>query len=163
MSELKRNYAVSTKWLAFITLPIFLVLFLFPEVILNLFFSTTYVPAALVLRILSLDFIINNLLGPNGATLIAMGHTQFLMWATLATAILNIVVNIPLIPPMGTVAAAIASAVSPMLVNIIRTARVYSLCQAQPLSKKLLKPAITCVGLAFLVKFVAQQFLPVTW
>jgi len=67
MPELRRNYTISTKWLMFVTLPIFLVLFLFPQAVLNLLFGAAYVPAAIALRILSLGFIVSNLLGPNSA------------------------------------------------------------------------------------------------
>jgi len=163
MPALRRDYTISTKWLMFVTLPIFLVLFLFPEAVLNLLFGAAYVPAATALRILALGFIISNLLGPNAATLIAMGRPRFLMWTTLATAVLNIVLNILLIPPLGIVGAAIASAVAIILGNIIRTAKVYSLCRAQPLSKNLLKPAIICVVLAFLIQAIAQHVLTITW
>jgi len=163
LPELKRNYKISTKWLMFIILPIFLVIFLFPEPVLNLLFGASYIPAANALRILSFGLIISNLLGPNAATLTATGHPRFLMWATLTAAILNIVLNILLIPPLGIVGAAIASAISLILANIIRTAKLYLLYRAQPLSKKLLKPIIICVPLAFLIQAIAQHFLPISW
>ena len=163
MSELRRNYTISTRWLMFIVLPIFLVLFLFPGTAIKLLFGASYIPAVAALKILSFGFIISNLMGPNGATLTATGHTRFLMWATLTAAILNIVLNTLLIPPMGIAGAAIASAVSLILINIIRTAKLYSLYQAQPLSKNLLKPIIICVPLAFLIQAVAQHFLTINW
>jgi len=163
MAELRRNYAILTKWLIFLTLPIFLVLFLYPEEVLKLLFGTAYIPAATALRILAVAFIINNLLGPNGATLIAIGHSRLIMWATLATAILNIALNILLIPPLGIVGAAIASAVSVTVVNIVRATMLYSICRVQPLSKNLLKPAIVCVPLAFIIQVITKSFLTPTW
>jgi len=163
MPELKRNYTISTKWLMFIVLPIFLVLFLFPGAVINLLFGASYIPAFATLRILSFGLIICNLLGPNGATLVALGHPRFLMWATMAAAILNIVLNILLIPPFGIVGAAAASAASLILLNIIRTVKLHSLCGAQPLSKNLLKPIIICVPLAFLIQAIAQRFLTINW
>jgi len=163
MPELRRNYTISTKWLMFLTLPIFLVLFLFPGAVLKLLFGAIYIPAATALRVLSLGFIISNLLGPNGATLIALGKSQFIMWTALAAAILNVALNILLIPPMGIVGAAIASAISLALANIIRTVKLYSLCRAHPLSKNLLKPAVICIALAFLIQAVARHFLSINW
>lgn len=163
LPELKRNYTISTRWLMFIVLPIFLVLFLLPGAAINLLFGTSYIPAVAALRILSFGFIISNLLGPNAATLTATGHPRFLMWATLTAAILNIVLNILLIPPLGIVGAAIASAASLILANIIRTAKLYLLYRAQPLSKNLLKPIIICVPLAFFIQVIAQYFLTINW
>lgn len=163
MAELRRNYTVLTKWLSFLILPIFLVLCLFPEAVLNLFFGSAYIAAAPALRILSLGFIIGNLLGPNGAMLIALGETTFIMWATLAAAIANVLLNIVLIPPFGIVGAAIASAVSIALFNVTKSVKLYSLCGAQPLSKNLLKPLILSIGLAFLFLLIINSFITVTW
>lgn len=161
--ELRRNYTVLTKWLVFITLPLFLVLFLFPEAVLLLFFGRDYMQAAIALRILSFGFIISNILGPNRGTLIAMGHARFLMWTTLATVALNVILNIFLIPRLGVAGAATASVISIVLMNVIRSAKLYLLCRVQPLSKNLFKPAVVCVILAFLIEAVAQNFLTITW
>jgi O-antigen/teichoic acid export membrane protein len=163
ISQLRINYTISTKWILFITLPVFLVLFLFPEAVLSLFFGTAYIPAAIALRVLSLGFIINNLLGPNAATLLAMGHSRFLMWTFLTATILNILLNVLLIPPLGIVGAAIASVASLCLTNITVSVKLYSLCRAQPFSKNLLKPVIICVALAFVIQVLAHHFLTITW
>ncbi len=163
MPELNRSFTVSTKWLMFLSLPIFLVLFLFPEVVLRLFFGGGYVPASAALRILSIGFIISNLLGPNGATLVALGHPRFLMWNTLVTFGVNLVLDIILIPPLGIVGAAIASTVSLILANVLRTIKLYLLCKAHPFSPKLLKPALICIALAFLIQYLANNFMDVNW
>jgi O-antigen/teichoic acid export membrane protein len=163
MAELRRNYTILTKWIVFLTLPIFLVLCLFPEAVLNLLFGSTYIAAAPALRILSFGFIISTLLGPNGNTLMALGESRFLMWSALAAAIVNVLLNIVLIPPMGIVGAAVASLVSLGVANIIYSVKLYSLCRAQPLSKNLLKPVIASIALVALFHFIAGSFLTVTW
>lgn len=162
MAELRRNYAILTKWLSFLTLPIFLVLCLFPEAVLNIFWGPAYIPVAPALRILSLGFIITNLSGPSGATLVALGHPGFQMWATLAAAVMNLTLNIALIPPLGIIGAAIASAIALALASVIRLLRLYSLCKTQPLSKNLLKPLVTSVALAFLFQVTIGSFLTIT-
>jgi O-antigen/teichoic acid export membrane protein len=163
LADLRRVYTILTKWLTFITLPVFLIFCLFPEAVLNLFFSSAYSVAAPVLRILSFGFVVNNLLGPNAATLIALGKSRFIMWVSLAAAIMNALLNIALIPPLGIDGAAIASAVSLILINIIVTAKLYSHYRVQPLSKNLLKPLILSIGLAFLFQLVVNSFITVTW
>ncbi|MFC1904401.1 oligosaccharide flippase family protein [Chloroflexota bacterium] len=163
MPELKRNYTIVTKWLVAVTLPIFLISFLFPKAVLFIFFGYGYIPAADALRILAAGFMVRNLFGPNGTTLVAMGHPRFLIWATLAAAILNIALNILLIPPLGIVGAAIASAVSIVLTHSVYAAKLYSLCRVQPLSKNMLKPATVCIISATLVWAIAQQFAPLSW
>ncbi len=161
--EIRRNFSILTKWLWSATLPLFLILFLFPETVLSFLFGITYTPAASALRILSLGFIISNLLGPNGATLIAMGKSRFIMWATLAATVLNIGLNMALIPPFGIEGAAIASTATLVSINLIVFWKLYSLSRAQPLSKNLIKPALASLALIFLIQFIFGNFVTVTW
>lgn len=163
LPEIKRAIVILTKWLWSATLPLFLILFLFPEVTLSFFFGASYAPAANALRILSLGFIINNLLSVAGSSLVAIGQSQFIMWSTLAAAALNIALNIILIPPLGIEGAAIASACSIICMNSIRCWRLYSLNRIQPLSKNLVKPTLVSIGLVFLVHFISANFISVTF
>lgn len=162
VAELRRLYIILTKWLTFISLPIFLILFLFPEAVLSFFFGSAYGAAAPVLRILPFGFMINNLLGPNAATLIALGRSRFIMWSALVAAITNVLLNIALIPPLGIAGAAIASTVSLGLVNIIISAKLYLLYRIQPISKNLLKPVIASVILVFLFQIITRSLVTIT-
>jgi len=163
MVELRRNYVVSTKWIVSLTLPFFLVLFLFPEAVLNLFFGSTYIAAAPALRILSLGFIISNLFGPNQSIVIAMGGSKFIMWTALCSAVTSLILYIILIPPMGIVGAAIALAISIILGRVIIAIKIYLRCRAQPMSINLLKPIAASVILALLFKCAADKLTNVNW
>ena len=138
-------------------------MFLFPETVLGFLFGSNYAPAANALRVLSLGFIISNLLGPNRATLIVMGKSQFTMWTTLAAAVLNIGLNIVLIPPLGIEGAAIASTMALVAINLIVSWKIYSLARIQPLSKNLIKPTIVSLVLIFFIQFIFGNFVAVTW
>ncbi len=157
LPEIRGNFSILTKWVCSITLPVFLVLFLFPETVLSFMFGLGYGPAANALRILSIGFMLNNFLGPNGSALTAIGRARFLMWATLATAALNIGLNAALIPPLGIEGAAIASVASVSSINLIRCVRLYSLTKAQPISMNLAKPTLASVALVFLVHFIVSS------
>ena len=85
------------------------------------------------------------------------------MWATLATAVLNIGLNIALIPPLGIEGAAIASVAAYTLINLIVCWKLYSLAKAQPLSKNLLKPTLASLALVFLFQFIFGKFVTVAW
>jgi len=161
--EIRRTYTLITKWVFTVSLPIFIVLLLFPETVLDFFFGANYTPASQALQILCLGFLIVNLLGPNGVTLTAIGRTKFLLWASLAAAGMNVILNIVLIPPLGIVGAAIATAASLTLHCIIRHVRVHSLLHVNPLSKNMLKPAIISIGLMLAIYFIVRNFLTVTF
>jgi O-antigen/teichoic acid export membrane protein len=163
MADLRRSYTIVTKWLAFIIMPIFLVLCLYPEYVLSLLFGSAYIGAAPALRILSIGFILEALPGPNVATLIALGESRFIMWATFAAAAIGVILNIILIPPLGIVGAAIASAASLTLFSAIRSVKLYASYRVQPLSKNLLKPLVASVILALLFQITFGRFIMVTW
>jgi O-antigen/teichoic acid export membrane protein len=161
--EMKRIYAVLTKWVCSVTLPLFMVFLLFPEVTMNFLFGSEYILAGAALQILALGFFINNLMGPSGATLTAMGKTRFLMWATLAAAGMNICLNVLLIPILGIVGAAIASMFTMISINIIRSAKLYSISGMHSLSKNLLKPILLSIILIIAIYLAAKSFLTVTF
>jgi O-antigen/teichoic acid export membrane protein len=163
VAELRRNFPILTKWICSATLPLFLVLFIFPEIVLEFLFGVVYIPASTALRILSLGFIINNFLGPNGATLLAMGKSYFIMAVTLATALLNITLNFILIPTHGIEGAAIASVAAITSINILKCYKLYSLGTIQPLSKNLMKPLFISVALVFLFQYILGMFITVAW
>ena len=163
ITELRRNYVVSTKWIISLTLPFFLILFLFPEAVLNLFFGSNYMAAAPALRILSLGFIISNLFGPNQSVLLAVGEARFIMWTALTGAITSVVLNVILIPPFSIVGAAIALVVSVILVKIVIAVKAYLLCKAQPMSKNLLKPVVASIILALLFKIASTYLVTISW
>jgi O-antigen/teichoic acid export membrane protein len=162
MPEIRRNFTVLTKWSCSITLPLFLILFLYPRLVLNLFFGADYILADNALRILSLGFIISNFMGPNGGTLIALGRSNFIMWVSLGIALLNIGLNIILIPLLGIEGAAIASAVSITIASVLRYWKVYSLTGTLPLSKNLIKPVLFSLTLVFLFHFIITNFFTVS-
>ena len=163
MPEIKRNFSILTKWLCAATLPPFLILFLFPETVISFLFGDAYTPAINTLRILSAGFIINNILGLNGETLVAIGKTKFIMWATLATSTLNVVINVVLIPPLGIEGAAIALITAMTSINIIRCLKLYSISKVQPLSKNLLKSMFTSILLISILQYILGNFVTVVW
>lgn len=164
IDEIKRNFSIITKWICLATLPLFLVLFLYSETIISYLFGAPYVFAANALRVLSLGIFLHNLTGPNGGTLIAMGKTRFLLFAFLTSAILNVLLNVFLIPPYGILGAAIASTIAVFAINIIKCQRLYSLNRINPLSKNLIKPTIVSLIVIYLFYiFINNYYIMTFW
>lgn len=163
ISEMKRSYATLTKWICSVTLPMMLVLVLFPSLVLNFFFGHEYILAAVALQVLAIGFFVDNLMGPNGATLTAMGKTRFLMLATFVAAFVNVLLNVYLIPRYGIVGAAIATIVALVSINIIRTAKLYSISRIHSFEKNILKPIILSVIIVFVLYFITKNFIVVTF
>lgn len=161
--EMRRIFSVLTKWLVSATLPIFLILFLFPETVLSFLFGASYTSAAATLRILSLGLITGNVFGLAGYTLVVMGEVRFAMWAWLPAVFINVGLNFALIPPLGIEGAAIAYVAAMNVLYLICCWKVYRVAKAQPVSKNLLKPALASIALVFLFQFIFRNFVTVSW
>jgi len=140
LGELKRVYQVLTKWVFLLTLPVFSVMFLFPEATINFFFGEKYVSAALALRILALGFMFHTFLGLNGLSLIVIRESSFIMVKDLVSAVFNVILNAFLIPIYGMEGAAMATAVSYLVANILNSWRLYQKTKIHPFSWNYVKP-----------------------
>lgn len=156
--EMKRTFLVLTKWLSSITFPIAMIFILFPNQVLYYSFGSEYGASALALQILTIGFFINNLMGPNGATLMAMGKTKFLMYATLSSAIINIILNYFLIPIFGIIGAALSSVIALIAINIIRSIQLYRISTITSFGKNILKPLISSSILFIFIFWIIQAF-----
>ncbi len=163
MQEIERSYAISTKWCFIGTLPLFFIFFLFPETVLNLLFGSRYICAAIILQVLSLGFIFNSYFGLNYYTLITTGKSKFLMQCFLISAAINITLNIFLIPPLGAIGAAIASASSFAVIEVIMTTRLYISSGIHPFTKSYLKLTILSILLVVIFYIVKNLFITTSW
>ena len=162
IGELRRNFSVTAKWICFVTLPVFLILFLFPEQVINLLFGESYISASPALRILSLGFMINSLFGPNVGAMLAIGQSRFLMASVMVSALSNVVLSIILIPSMGFMGAAISSATAMVLANLLISVKLFRECGAQPISKNLLKPFMASIIVALALQFTLGLMMVIT-
>jgi len=161
--EMKKSYAVITKWLCAATFPLAIVFVFFPKLSITFLFGPKYTAAGSVLQILSVGFFMVNLMGPNGITLLAIGKTKFLSYAILIGASINVILNIILIPTYGINGAAIATVIAFISMNIIRSVKLYSIFRIHSLEKNIIKPMLLSVILFFFIYFIGKNFLIITF
>ncbi|MFA4662854.1 flippase [Pyrococcus kukulkanii] len=142
LGELKRVYQILTKWVFLLTLPIFSVMFLFPEATIGFFFGAKYTSAAPALRILALGFMFHTFLGLNGWSLIIIGSTKANLVGDLFAAMTNIILNVLLIPLYGMQGAAVATSAAYIVANIFRSFWLYKKTKIHPFSWNYVKPLI---------------------
>jgi len=147
-AEARRTYKTASKWLVLLTTPVFLLVFLFPEVVIGVTFGRQYVPGSMALWILMLPVMVTVLLSANGAALIALGHNRINLYVNAGVAVLNIVLNIILIPILGIVGAAAASAASFIARDVSYTILLYRWEGLQPFSSSMLRPYLITLCLA---------------
>ncbi|MFB6080821.1 MAG: flippase [Haloferacaceae archaeon] len=160
--ELRRVFQVVTKWAFMGTLPIFLVIALFPEMTLKITFGDQYVGGAQALSILAAGFFVKVVAGPNSQLLTSIGETRVVMVSNSIAALVNVGLNLALIPRYGIAGAAFATAVSATLMNVLYTTELYRRIGVHPFTVALLKPGAVSLGLVVLLQWVTKTYFPVT-
>ena len=119
-----RRVARASALISLATLPILLVFTLVPDIVLSLF-GPAFIDASPALVILALGQFANVVTGSVGGFLLMMcGQERVLRNNILFMTVLNVVLNILLVPPFGIIGAALATASSMALMNVISLALV---------------------------------------
>ncbi len=124
LERLARLYAVVTSWTFRLSLPGFIVLILFPRPLLHIF-GRGFGQAATVTVILAVGQMFDVATGPTGYMLVMSGRPYLTMANNLLALVLNISLNLVLIPRHGIRGAAVAWALSIALINIAKLAQVW--------------------------------------
>lgn len=110
-SRMQQLATVAARATAGFMVPVAIILFAFGPWFLRLF-GPDFAAASVALRILVLGQLLNAATGPVGYFLTLTGHQSRVAWVEGASALVNFVLNVALIPPFGIVGAAIAGAVA---------------------------------------------------
>jgi O-antigen/teichoic acid export membrane protein len=124
IDEFKVLIKQSTRIIFFISLPILIVLFLFPEFLLSLF-GQEFVIAKTTLHILLIGQAVNAMSGSVGLILQMTGKEKVYQNILLIALVFNIMLNLFLIPKFGIEGAAIASAFSFLFWNLSSVLYIY--------------------------------------
>lgn len=112
-------YQLTTKWLFLLIFPGFVTMIVFPHEILSIVFGSEYAVGGTALVILAVGTFTNAAVGRNRETLSALGATNFILLSNGVAFVFNFVVNMVLIPTYGFTGAAVASASSYILLNLV--------------------------------------------
>lgn len=143
--DIRKLYKSSTKWAFSLTLPLFLTFFLFSKQVILFFAGQRYYDAWIALTILSLGLFTHVFMGPNGMTLVVLGKSRLILLDTAVGAVVNIILNALLIPVWGIKGAAIASAISLALLNVMKSSQIYWLADIHPFSRLYLKSVLLTI------------------
>jgi O-antigen/teichoic acid export membrane protein len=139
--ELEELFQIITKWIFILTLRIVLLLVLFPRPIIGLTFGPEYVSGSLTLSVLSIGFFVHAIAGPNDNTLNAFGYTKLIMIDNIIVAVINVVLNLILIPKYSYIGAAIATAISYTTLNLLYSTQLYRRTGLYPITWTVLSTA----------------------
>lgn len=151
LSEAGAVYQVVTKWMTLVSLPLFLAIFLFPGSVIRLTFGAKYLTGAPSLRILVVAIFVTVAFGANGASLVSLGHNRINFYVNGVMALLNVCLNVLLIPTMGITGAAVASAAAFIGRDCLFALYLHRWYGIHPFSRAIVKPL---AGAAIATPFV---------
>ncbi len=159
--SLARTYGVATSWIVRLALPAFVALFAFPHDLLRLF-GPAYVVGASVTMILAAGKLVDSATGPCGLMLNQSGRPMLSAIDNIGALVLNIGLNLWLIPRYGILGSAIAWAISLTVVNVVRVIQVQVTMGMLPFDLGVLKGLVA--GAAALVAgLVVRNFTVPPW
>lgn len=152
-------YWKTAIWLAVLSFPVFALTFSVAEPLTLFLYGERYQQSGIILALLSLGYYFSAALGFNGLTLKVIGKLGYIVRINLAAALINVIVNLLLIPRYGALGAAIGTAGTMIVHNIfkqtgLRLASGVSLFEKSYFSFYLLL-AISACGL-FVLQFAVE-------
>lgn len=135
----RQLYQIATKWIFLVTFPVFAIVALFPSQTIRLTFGSAYIGGDLALVVLAVAFFTHSIAGPNLDALTSIGRTRVIMYDDTLVAAVNFVLNLVLIPQYSFLGAAVATAISYVLLNVLYTLQLYYETGIHPLTKTLVR------------------------
>jgi O-antigen/teichoic acid export membrane protein len=151
-------YRTSTKWIASLSLPFVLVFALFPGDVIRVFFGSQYLPASLALSILIGGLYFRALVGLDTDLLNAISRTRIELGCAVVGVVVNIVLNVLLIPRFGITGAAVATVSGFFIYNVCEVAMIYRAVGTHPFGINNVKPLVpTVLGGAAIATVIDTQ------
>lgn len=147
-------YKLVTRWILTLVTPIFILIFLFSTKIM-LLFGADFIQSSEVLIILAIGTSIFAIFGISGTVLVVSGYQKLNLINALSAAIINICLNIILIPKYGIMGAAWATLSSMMFIALARLIETWIFLKINPFNVKVAKPIIAGIityGILYYVK-----------
>lgn len=156
-AEVDRIYKITTKWIYIVAFPLFLTFVAFSGDVVEIVFDVTDPRSSTALAILSVGFFSSAANGRCQDTLSAFGYTTYILVVNTAAAVLNIVLNIVLVPTYGVVGAALASALSFFSLNVIAMLVLWRLSGISPFSRSTVKTFVLLPLVLFPLAFALSS------
>jgi O-antigen/teichoic acid export membrane protein len=156
--EMEYVYKSIAKWSLMVALPMFFILFFYPQNIISFFFGKEYLEAANVLRILAVGFFVNSISGSFGEFFQSYGKTLPIFIISVTGTILNLTLMAILIPKFGIEGAAFALASSLLWMCLLGNICMYYYKRILPFSREYLK-AIVLGTVIFTGGYLLQSML----
>ena len=155
--ELARTFGSATSWILRLSMPAFVLLVVFPDEMLRLF-GHGFRTGATITVILAAGQLVSAAAGPVGTVLTMSGRVWLNMVDNVGVLVLNVVLNLMLIPQHGAVGAAVAWSVSLVVANVAKALQVRWVLGVAPAGAGIIK-ALTAAVPTLLVAGLVHRYL----
>lgn len=159
---LARLFQTLTKWILGLTLPLATVVIVFSKPLMQMF-GRDFEAGWIVLVIGTLGQLINCAVGSVGYLLLMSGNQKRLVKIQMVMATVVVVLNVALIPALGIMGAAIASAVTNALSNLWYLREVKNVLHMSPYNRgysRLIPAVLSAIGVALLIRMLSPSAVP---
>ena len=157
------------KWIFIINIPAMVLIFTFPEIVINLLFGPEYLGASTALRLLSLSSFLLSAFVPVSRKIIQMkGKSHIFLYDVIFAGVLNLTLNILFIPlpkiwimenASGINGAALATLISSAVMSVVYTVEAGHYISATPFRRKIINISISALILGGILFFIKQFFI----
>ena len=158
LDELKTNYHVLTKWLLTIAFPFILVLLLFPETVISILYGSKYVIASTALQLMTIGITVFLVLSLSREVLTILGKTRIIFYFTIFGSVVNVILNLFLIPIYGITGAAIATMITFIFINGLIGYYLFRQTGIHPFRRNFLMPLGLSLALLVILYSIVQFF-----
>lgn len=132
------------KWIYLLELPIFILVLLFPGVLINLIFGPEYLVASNALRFLVVAVMAGSLSGISRDLISMKGKSKVLLIDIVFISVINIILNVLLVPRYGIDGAAFSTMLSLITLGIVYFLQSHRYLSFVPLRRKMM--LLTAIG-----------------
>lgn len=156
-NEINSTYSIICNNIFITTFPLFIIISLYPSETISFVFEAEYVTETPLLPILTLGFFIHAFAGPDKNILISAGNTRSILYIGGTGAVVNIILNVILIPKYSYQGAAIATTASYLVINILYILSLYKFYSVFPFNRRTVKIIIISALWLGLMMFLSRN------
>lgn len=156
--EMGRFYETVAKWMTFLALPLFSLLVLYPRVIMAWVYGPEYASGATSLAIVALGMFVMLVVGHAHSGILALGESRLVLRGNVFALLVNLSLNVLLIPMLGIDGAAVATLASYVTVSLFFGYHLFAKTGINSLSPSLVRPVLVA-GLLFAAGSLVFKYL----
>lgn len=158
LKKLQSLFEMVTRWMFSLSLPLILIMCIFPQEILSIFGKDFMIGGAAFI-ILSISQLINAFSGPLGVMIDMSGRSKITFLNSVLHFLLQAILCLILIPRYGVTGAALAKLISILFLRVLLLLQVHHFLSMHPFGFQLLKPVTAGCGAFVLLYFLKNSIL----